>query len=169
MAWLKPALFTLTPHVGGIAGSFITRSQIKQWYEKDIKKPDWRPPNWVFGPVWTTLYTSMGYASWLVYRDGGGFDGEAKTALALYGSQLALNWAWTPIFFGCHKLGLASAEIAMLWGTAAATAYNFYPINKTACYLMIPYMAWLSLASAITFWIWRNNPDAGANKAIKND
>ncbi len=109
MSFSKEALaLTLLPHLGGFAGAILTRKNIKQWYE-NLDRPSWRPPNWAFGPVWTSLYTMMGYASYLIYRDGLGDN--RNRALALYGSQLLLNWIWTPIFFGWHKLGLVSKRI----------------------------------------------------------
>lgn len=153
----------LLPNVGGIASSLIVRKEIKTWYET-LKRPDWRPPNYMFGPIWTTLYCGMGYASYLVWRDGGGFQGLARTPLVFYASQLALNWAWSPIFFGAHKLDWALYEICALWLTVSACSYKFYGINKTAAYLMIPYLAWLSLATALNYVIYRDNPKSIENK-----
>ncbi|OWA53049.1 putative Translocator protein [Hypsibius exemplaris] len=149
----------LLPIGGGWINGIQTRSQIESWYEK-LRRPDWRPPNWVFGPVWTALYGSMGYASWLLYRSGGGLAGPARLPLILYGSQLALNFAWTPLFFKLHKTGWALADISALWLNVAACIYTFYPVNKTASYLMIPYIGWLSLASVLNWWIWKENPNA---------
>ncbi|XP_046994938.1 translocator protein-like [Schistocerca americana] len=144
------------PNVGGWFGAFFVARNIDTWYAK-LKKPVWCPPNRVFGPVWTGLYSSMGYASYLVWRDGGGFEGDARLPLALYGSQLVLNWAWTPIFFGSHNIGLSLLEIGVLWGNAAACGYYFFKINPIAGYIFIPYMAWLTLATALTYSVWREN------------
>lgn len=150
----------LAPFPGAFLGSYITRSNIKNWYDKNLKKPDWRPPNWAFGPVWTYLYGTMGYASYLVWRDGGGFSGEAaKLPLALYGTQLALNWAWTPLFFGAKKLKLAFYEICALWLAVAATGLSFYQVNKTAGLLFAPYIGWVSLATALNYCIQRDNDE----------
>ncbi|KAF5909385.1 translocator protein, partial [Clarias magur] len=96
---------TALPHVGGLLGGYITRREVKTWYTT-LNKPSWRPPNSAFGVVWTTLYTGMGYGSYLVYKELGGFTEDAVVPLGLYGLQLALNWAWTPIFFGAHKIKL---------------------------------------------------------------
>ncbi|KAI5756027.1 translocator protein isoform X2 [Diaphorina citri] len=153
----------LLPNLGGITSSLLVRNEIKTWYET-LKRPSWRPPNYLFGPVWTALYCGMGYASYLVWRDGGGFLGPAKIPLALYGTQLALNWAWSPIFFGLHKLDWALGEISVLWVTVAASGYKFHEVNKTAGYLMVPYLAWLTLATALNYVIWRDNPKSIAEK-----
>ncbi|XP_063707154.1 translocator protein [Culicoides brevitarsis] len=161
---LKAFGFVAFPHIGGILGGRITQRNIKGWYES-LKRPSWRPPNYVFPPVWTALYSGMGYASYLVWRDGGGFSGEsAKLPLALYGAQLALNWAWSPIFFHYHNLSLSAMEIVLLTGTAGACAVSFHKVNSTAGWLLAPYLAWLCFASVLNIKIWWDNRGAIKDK-----
>ncbi|XP_040201763.1 translocator protein [Rana temporaria] len=157
-SWVPAVGLTLLPHVGGILGGLITRKEVKTWYTT-LVKPSWRPPNWMFAPVWTSLYTAMGYGSYLIYKELGGFTEDALVPLGLHAGQLALNWAWTPIFFGAHKIGWGLVEIAALTGTVVLTTISWYPISKTAAYLMFPYIAWLSLATSLNYVIWRDNKE----------
>lgn len=145
------------PNVGGWAGSYYTSKSIKTWYES-LKRPEWRPPNKAFAPVWTSLYCGMGYASYLVWKNGDGFNGLAKGPLILYGTQLALNWGWTPIFFGAHNLKWSLVEICVLDVAVALCAFGFYNVDKTAGLLMLPYLAWLGVATALNYTIYRDNP-----------
>ncbi|XP_059469207.1 translocator protein-like [Neocloeon triangulifer] len=148
---------SILPNIGGWAATPFTIKATKSWY-KTLNRPPWAPPDWAFGPVWTVLYTAMGFASYLVWRDGGGFTGRGRTALALYIAQLILNWAWAPIFFGLHSIGGGLIDIVLLYGTAGVASIAMFRINRTAGYLMVPYMLWLSLATALNYYIWRNNP-----------
>ncbi|XP_059469209.1 translocator protein-like [Neocloeon triangulifer] len=148
---------SILPNIGGWLATPFTMRAVRGWY-KTLKKPSWTPPDWVFGPVWTSLYTGMGFASYLVWRDGGGFGGEGQTALALYGAQLAINWVWSPIFFGRQNIGGGLINIILMYGTAGAATVAMGKINPTAGYLMVPYMLWLSLATALNYSIWKNNP-----------
>jgi len=155
---------TLLPFLGGVAGSLVTKKEIPKPWDKPSKKPWFCPPAWVFGPVWTTLYVSMGFASYLVYRDGGGFQGSGRNALILYGTQLAFNWAWTPIFFGAHKLKLALADILCLDVTVAATMYAFFQVNPIAGALLVPYQIWLTLATTLNYRIALDNAEEEEDK-----
>lgn len=133
-------------------GSLATAPNIANWYA-GLAKPSWNPPNWIFGPVWTLLYISMAVAAWLVWRQGGVW----QWALALFGVQLALNAAWSWIFFGFHLPGAAFIEIVALFIALAATTVAFWPKSMAAGILMVPYLAWVAFATVLNFTIWRLN------------
>ena len=125
-----------------------------EWYVA-LKKPAWNPPPWIFGPVWTALYTMMAVAAWLVWKRGG--FAARRGPLALFLAQLVLNVAWTPLFFGLHQPGFACAEIVSLWLAIAATLAAFWPLNRVSAWLLAPYLAWVSFAAALNFALWRLN------------
>ncbi len=123
-------------------------------YYRGLRKPAWAPPSWLFGPVWSVLYALMGIAAWLVDRRGG--SGE-RPALRLWTGHLVLNAAWTPIFFGLQARGLALVEIAVLWIAVVATTVVFFTRRVAAGALMLPYLAWVTFATALTWEVWRRN------------
>jgi benzodiazapine receptor len=133
-------------------GALVTMGQ---WFA-DLNKPSWNPPSWVFGPVWTLLYIAMAVAAWLVWRTGGWkLRAPALTAFMV---QWLLNALWTPLFFGLHRVDLALVDIVLMWLAIAATIAMFYRISKPAAYLLVPYLAWVTFATALNFAIWRLNP-----------
>lgn len=125
-----------------------------EWYA-GLEKPSWNPPSWVFGPAWTLLYTLMAVAAWLVWKRGG--FAQQKGPLLLYFTQLALNAAWTPTFFGAHQLGAALAVIVALWLAILLTLIRFWRVNHAAGWLFVPYLAWVTFATALNFTIWQLN------------
>ena len=122
-----------------------------EWYQS-IAKPDWTPPGWVFPVVWSRLYTLMGTAAWLVSRKEG-----ARGPLTLFVIQLLLNAAWTPIFFGAKEMLIALVVIVILWLAILATILAFRKVDRTAALLLVPYLLWVTLATALNFEIWRLN------------
>jgi len=124
-----------------------------RWYGA-LTKPAWTPPGIVFAPVWTILYVMMGVAAWRIDRGAGA---RRRYALWLFAAQLALNLAWTPVFFGVHSPGAALAVIVVLWMTIAATVVAFLRIDRMAGWLMAPYLAWVTFAAALNLAIWRLN------------
>jgi tryptophan-rich sensory protein len=122
-----------------------------------LVRPSWAPPGWLFAPVWTVLYTLMGIAAWLVWRVHG-FK-ESRTALALFIVQLGANALWTWVFFVWHQGALAFAEVILLWCLIVATAVSFRRLNALAAVLLLPYLAWVTFASVLTFSTWRLNPN----------
>lgn len=125
-----------------------------EWYAA-LRKPAWNPPGWVFGPVWSALYAMMAVAAWLVWKRGG-FVAQRRP-LALFVAQLVLNAAWTPLFFGLHRPGIAFAEIILLWLAIAATLVAFRPVSRAAAWLLAPYLAWVSFAAVLNGTLWRLN------------
>lgn len=140
--------------VGG-TGSFFTISEITNWYST-INKPTFNPPNYLFGPVWTTLYIFMAIAFWLIWKSDAQ-NNLKKKAMLLFGIQLVLNFFWSIIFFNFHQLGFASIEIVLMWIFILLTILAFYPISKTAAYLLVPYLCWVSFATVLSFSIWHLN------------
>ena len=144
---------------GWIALSFLTSTvgilvRPGAWY-RAIAKPDWTPPDALFGPVWTVLYVLMAVAAWRVWRRGG--FGAACGALTLYLAQLALNAAWSLVFFGLHRPGWAAAEIVILLAAILATIRAFALHDRIAATLLVPYAVWVGYAAALNVAIWRLN------------
>jgi translocator protein len=125
-----------------------------EWYSR-LQKPPWNPPSWIFGPVWTVLYTTMAIAAWLVWKRGG--FATQRVALAFFSLQLLLNALWSPLFFGLHLPGLAFVDLVLLWLTLLATVSAFWKAHRLAGAMLLPYLAWVTFAGALNFAIWRLN------------
>ncbi len=149
VAWL--AVTFAAAAVGAVASA-----QSREFYGQ-LERPSWAPPGWIFGPVWTLLYTMMAVAAWMVWRERG-FAG-ARLALGLFLAQLALNALWTWLFFAWRMGGAAFAEIMVLWLLIVATIVAFWQVRPSAGALLLPYLVWVTFASALNFAIWRMNPD----------
>jgi benzodiazapine receptor len=121
-----------------------------------LVRPEWAPPASAFGPVWSVLYVLMGVAAWLVWRERG--VSKVRTALALFFVQLCANALWSWLFFAWRNGAFAFADVLVLLGLIAATMVLFWRINRLASVLMLPYIAWVCLASALTWSVWKNNP-----------
>jgi len=137
----------------GFLGGQVTAPHIPSWYAF-LNKPSFNPPNGVFMPVWTALYALMAAAAWRAWRK----EGWGNFALGLWFIQLGLNFAWSFLFFGAHALLPAFIEIVLLWVAILFTLIAFWRIEALAGLLMVPYLAWVSFAGVLNFWIWRLNP-----------
>jgi translocator protein len=125
-------------------------------FYQQLTRPDWAPPATVFGPAWTVLYTLMGIAAWLVWRRGG--FRAAQAPLVLYLVQLGFNALWSWLFFAWRLGALAFAEILLLWVLIVATVVTFWRVRALAAALLVPYLLWVSFASALSYAIWQLNP-----------
>jgi benzodiazapine receptor len=146
-------LFLLPLVVGGIAG-FATASSVSTWYV-GLEKPFFNPPNWVFGPVWTILYSLMGISSILIYRSP--ISAERRISLDVYFLQLFLNFTWSFLFFGLKSPLLALINIILLLIMIMVMIIQFSRVNKIAAGLQIAYLLWVSFATALNLSIWYLN------------
>ena len=149
--FIKLALCITVPLlIGGISG-FATATSINDWYVS-INKPSFNPPNYLFGPVWTTLYILMGISFFMILQSPA--NEFRKKAVTIFCIQLFLNFWWSFIFFKFQLLGLAFIEIILIWISIITMITLFYKINKTASLLQIPYLLWVSFASVLNGSIW---------------
>jgi len=135
-----------------LAAVFGAQFEPGPWYE-GLRKPPLNPPNWVFGPVWSALYLAIAVAAWLVWRARPG----SAQPLALWGSQLVLNAAWSLLFFGLQLPSLALVEIVLLLAVLLATFVSFFRIRALAGMLFLPYVAWVSFATYLNAGLWYLN------------
>lgn len=139
--------------VGALAG-IATAKAIPTWYAT-LNRPSFNPPNWLFGPVWTTLYILMGISLYLVWSQPPGKD--RNMAIVAFIIQLALNFGWSFIFFYYKNLGLALVEIVVMWICIAAMIGVFYRVKPLAAYLNIPYLMWVTFATVLNAAYFRLN------------
>ena len=158
--------FTSKQQVFGLVGwllvSFTTSAigaiasiQARSFYS-ELVQPEWAPPGWLFGPVWSTLFLLMAIAAWLVWRKGG-FSVQ-RIALGLFLVQLAVNAIWSWFFFVWHVGAIALINIVVLWVLIVAMIKAFWQVHRGAAMLLVPYLAWVSFAGFLNYSVWQLNP-----------
>ncbi len=145
--YLKLMLAIIICEVAGAIGGIFTSNSVSNWYPTLIK-PWFNPPAWLFGPVWTILYALMGITLYLLWESK-----KNRMALRFFWIQLILNVLWSILFFGLKKPSLAFIGIVLLWGMILATIIYSKKVNKTASYLLVPYLIWVSFASILNLAI----------------
>ena len=153
MDWLLFVIFLATCFAAGTTGAIFPPGQ---WYES-LDKPSWTPPNWAFPVAWSVLYICIAAAAARISGEPG-----SAYAMAFFALQIALNTLWTPVFFGLRRMGGGMLVLACLWLAVAATLVSFWQIDLMAGALFVPYLAWVSVAAALNWSVWRRNPGAGA-------
>ena len=143
---LKLIIAILLPMVVGGLSGFLTANAIGTWYTT-LNQPSFNPPNWVFGPVWTTLYLIMGISLYRIWRLP--VSEERNQAIKIFALQMTLNFFWSLIFFKWHLIGLALVEIILMWLMIAAMIHHFKKLDTAAGYMNIPYLLWVSFASVL--------------------
>lgn len=151
MKILKITIAILIPLLAGFLGSYFTTPAISTWYV-DIIKPELNPPNWIFAPVWTTLYILMGVSFYLILEKR-----KNLLPILIFGIQIILNTTWSFLFFGIQRLDLAFANIILLWISILVMIIIFYRLSKISGYLLFPYIIWVTFAGYLNYAIWMLN------------
>ncbi len=144
----------LIAQAAGLLGSLFTMSAISGWYDT-LVKPNFTPPSYLFAPVWAILYTLMGIAAYRVWEVR--WSRGARPALILYAVQLIVNVLWSYVFFGLHNILAGLGVIILLWLFIFATMVMFYRVDTPAGWLMVPYIVWVSFATALNYALWMAN------------
>lgn len=152
--WISFIVFIILCFIVEIIGSFWTKETVSTWYPT-LTKPSWTPPNWVFGPVWSSLYIMIAIAGWLIYKAP--HSHKRSTALILYGSQLALNFIWSFLFFSLRSPILGLIDIILLLLFISLTIIKTWRVRPLASILLIPYLIWVMYATSLNIGIWLLN------------
>jgi tryptophan-rich sensory protein len=152
---MKLVFSLLIPLVTGAVAGIFTSTGVKGWYAA-ANKPSFNPPDWIFAPMWTTLYILMGFALYLVWNKPGSEPGK-KRALRWFAVQMILNFCWSFIFFYAKQPGWALVEIVAMWIAILFTIMSFSKISRPAAWLLVPYILWVSFATVLNFYIWHLN------------
>ncbi len=147
--------FLLGCYAVAFVAGIMTRPEITTWYAS-LAKPAWRPPNWLFGPVWTLLYGMMAVAGWRVWCAPPSM--WRTVGLWVFGTQLAVNFLWSPVFFNLHRIGSAVVVIFTLWLLLALFIGVTWKFERGAAFLFLPYLFWVSFAAPLNYTVWRMNP-----------
>ena len=147
------AIAILTVEIVGASGSVFTIQSLDPWYET-LQQPLVAPPNWVFGPVWTTLFALIGVALWLVWRQMEAAPRETRSALGIFAIHFVFNVGWSAVFFGLRELGWGLVVIGLLWVLIVTTMWAFDRVDRRASLLLVPYLLWVSFAVYLNYRFW---------------
>jgi len=146
-------LAVLVVEIVGASGAVFTAQGLGEWYAT-LQRPELAPPNWVFGPVWTTLFALMGGALWLVWRRADEMPREVRLAAGVFAVHFVFNLGWSAAFFGLQRIGLGLAVITVLWVLIVATMWAFARVDRRAAALLVPYLLWVSFAAFLNYRFW---------------
>lgn len=152
--WVSFIVFIILCFIVEVIGGFWTKQTVSTWYPTLIK-PSWTPPDWIFGPVWSCLYIMIAVSGWLIYRAE--HSAKRTIALILYGSQLALNFIWSFLFFSLRSPGLGLIDISLLFLLISLTIIQAWAVRPLSSLLLIPYLLWIMYATSLNGGIWLLN------------